>query len=260
MFLANFKKFKSFFPCSTKFISVENEIIETDTFKEVQEVINTKWLHYRHDTFWYVTFIRTIILGILIKQLNLKNTIHVEADNIIFAEQFDTLFDVLDEGDFGYSNEAPYASALALMAFKDGTAGENIVKHHLTLLKRGDKILNPHVGHFCGHVTDMAFIDLIYRARKNYKMLPCLPYGPFSENFDKIKYVFDPIPYGFFLAGNNHGASKGHLEYRHYAGKEIAENKIQVGYDKTPFIIYNDKKIPIFNLHLHNKKAITQFL
>ena len=253
-------KHKHRFPDNTIFISVEDEITNTDEFKEVQNILDTLWTRYRYDTFWYVTFMRTIVLGILIKKLQLTNTIHIEADNIIYAETPNNIFDVLQTGDFAYSNEAPHASALALMAFKDPEAGLNIVKHHITLLKKGDQLLNPYVGHFCGHVTDMAFIDLIYRARKNYKMLPCLPYGPFSENFPKLQYVFDPISYGQYLGGTNFNSPPGYAETRHYVGKEIIDKKIKVVFDKKPFITYNDKEIPIFNLHIHNKKALPYFL
>jgi hypothetical protein len=241
-------------------VPVEDLICNTDEFKETISVLDTLWPRYRYDTFWFVTFIRSILLGIFINEQKLKNTIHVEADNLIFAESLKSLFELLESGEFAYSNEAPYASALALMAFKDEISGQNFVKHHITLLKKGDQTLNPYVGHFYGHVTDMAFIDLIYRAKKNYRMLPCLPYGPFSENFDKLQCVFDPISYGQFLGGTNQGASAGYTEYRHYVGKEIIENKIKVFFDKKPFIQYNNKLIPIFNLHLHNKKAIQQFL
>jgi hypothetical protein len=254
------KKYRHLFPKNTKFISVEDEIINTEEFKEVQSILDTQWTRYRYDTFWYVTFMRTIVLGILIKKLHLTNTIHIEADNLIYSDQPDIIFKITQPGDFAYSNEAPHASALALMAFKDPESGSNIVKHHITLLKKGDQVLNPYVGHFYGHVTDMAFIDLIYRAQKNYKMLPCLPYGPFSENYSELQHVFDPISYGQYLGGTNFNSPPGYAEERHYVGKEIINNKIKVIFNKKPFIVYNDKEIPIFNLHLHNKKSIPHFL
>lgn len=244
----------------TEILSVEGTVCGFDEFKETINILDKAWIRYRYDTFWFVTFIRSIIIGIFIDKFNLTNTIHTEADNIVFSNNVKTIFDIFDQGEFGYPNEAPFASALALMAFKDRQSGYNFFKHHITLLKKGDEILNPHVGHFSGHVTDMAFVDLIYRAKKNYKMLPCLPYGNFSENFKELQYVFDPFTYGAYLGGTNHGAPAGYLEFRHYAGKEILENKIKVIFNKKPFIVYNEKEIPIFNLHVHNKKAIPQLL
>lgn len=258
--IENINKQLSNFSNNIQVVAVEDCICNTDEFKETINILDTLWPRYRYDTFWFVTFIRSILLGIFINKQKLKNVIHVEADNLIFVENFNPLFELLELGEFAYSNEAPYASALALMAFKDDFAGQNFVKHHITLLKKGDNALNPYIGHFYGHVTDMAFIDLIYRAKKNYKMLPCLPYGPFSENFNKLPYIFDPISYGQFLGGTNQGAPAGYTEYRHYVGKEIMDNKIKVIFDKCPYILYNNEQIPIFNLHIHNKKAITQFL
>lgn len=245
---------------NVEIVPVEDSVCNFEEFKETIQILDTLWPRYRYDTFWFVTFIRSIIIGIFIEKYKLKNTIHVEADNLIFAKDIQNIFNIFKQGDFGYSNEAPFASALALMAFNDEKSGHNFSKHHIALLKKGEHVLNSFVGHFCGHVTDMAFIDLIYRAKKNYKMLPCLPYGPFSENFEKTKIVFDPFSYGAYLGGTNQGAPSGYTEYRHYVGKEIIENNIKVLFDKIPYIIYNEKEVPIFNLHIHNKKAIPEFL
>ena len=252
-------KYKNQFPTHTKFIDVQ-EIVETNNFKEVQDIILSKWYRYYKNTFWYVTFIRIIILSIFVKKYNLTNSIHIEADNIIFANDFTKLFELLQPADFGFSNEAPHASAPALIAFKDAAAGDNLLKKHLILLKKGDTLLYPYVGHFAGHVTDMAFLDIIYRNNKNYKMLPCLPYGDHSENFKQLQTVFDPISYSHFLNGTNQGHPSGYTEKRHYVGREIIDNNIKVLFDKKPYIIYNSIQIPIFNLHVHNKKAIKPLL
>ena len=76
---------------------------------------------------------------------------------------------MLEQGDVSFSNEAPHASAPALILLKDAAAGNNLLNKHITLLKKGDVHLYPYVGHFAGHVTDMAFLDIIYRNKKNYK-------------------------------------------------------------------------------------------
>lgn len=253
----NCKKFTNI--KNTEVVFVEDCICNLLEFKEVLSILDTTWPGYRQDTFWFVTFIRSIILGLFISEKKLVNTLHVEADNLLF-EDLDKVFNILEDGEFGFSNEAPHASALALMGFKDEQAGINFVKQHITLLKKGENALNPHIGHFYGHVTDMAFIDLIYRARKNYKMLPCLPYGPFSENYNISQCVFDPFAYGAYLGGTNQGAPQGYAEDRHFVGREIINNKIKVEFDKRPFIVHHNKTIPVFNLHMHNKNAIPQIL
>jgi hypothetical protein len=40
----------------------------------------------------------------------------------------------------------------------------------------------------------------------------------------------------------------------------LNNNIIQVEFDKKPFILYDEKQIPLFNLHMHNKAAIDKFL
>jgi len=203
---------------------------------------------------------RIIVLSIFVKQRNIKNIIHVEADNLIFETDFKNIFELLLPGEFGYTNEAAYASSPCTIIFKDSLAGSNMFDHHISLLKKGENIIKHHVGHFYNWIADMAFLDLIHRAKKNYKMLPCLPLGPYSENFNKLKVLFDPISYGQFLGGTNNKCAPGYAEQRHFVGNQIINKSIKVIFDEKPFIVYNGERIPLFNLHLHNKSSIPLFL
>lgn len=254
-------KYANVFPEGTHFISVEDEICNTEEFKTVQSLLELTWSElYTTDAFWYVTFMRIIVLSIFIKQKNLSNVIHVEADNLIFETDFKNIFELLAVGEFSYTNEAAYASAPCTIIFKDGLAGSNMLNHHISLLKKGEHIIKHHVGHFYNWIADMAFLDLIHRAKKNYKMLPCLPFGPYAENFNTLKLIFDPISYGQFLGGTNNKCDPGYAERRHFVGKEICDGTVKVTFNKRPFIEYKNELIPLFNLHLHNKGSIPLFI
>jgi len=121
-------------------------------------------------------------------------------------------------------------------------------------------LFRSYVGHFAPWITDMAFLDLIYKGSKQYKMLPCVPSGEYSQNFEALQAVFDPTSYGQYLGGTNNGHPEGYCEYRHFVGKDIIDKKIEVKFDKAPYVLFDNKQIPIFNLHVHNKKKIKEFL
>ena len=237
-----------------------NSIIEDADFQKLNTIINTKWSRYKRNTFWYNTSIRVILLCIYARNNNLNNVLHIEADNIIFGKDISSFSNVFEPGEFGFCNEAPFSSAPAIIFLKDRDSADNLLQLHIKLYEKGEQSLIPYVGQFGNWITDMALLDIIYRSNKHYKMLPCLPFGSNSINFDQLQCVFDPTSYGQYLGGTNNGHPPGYQEYYHFIGKEIINKNINVVFDKQPFVIYKDIKIPIFNLHVHNKKAINSFL
>jgi len=265
----NNKKFtdKAYFILQSKYCfndtCINVDIIkDTDEYRDIINILNTKWSRYVNDPFWFNTTIRVVLLLICIIKYDLKNVLHVEADNILF-EPVSKLENIFNNGEYGYSNEAPNACAPCFMFIKDKEAATTLLNLHKKLLLKGENELKPYVGHFANWITDMAFLDIIYRNGKSFKMLPCVPSGTYSENFDKLQTVIDPNPYGMFFFGTNQGHPAGYYEARHFVGEQIVKKHITpVLENNKPFVIDNktNKQIPIFNLHMHNKKAIIPFL
>jgi len=246
-------------PCNLDGFVDVNSLINTEKYKEVIDIFQTKWSRYMVDPFWFNTTIRVFLFLIFIIENNLTDTVHVEGDNLIYYN-IENLNKMFVNNEYGFCNEAPFAAAPCFIFVKDKKAAQTLLELHIKLIKKGEDSLKYHVGHFYNWITDMALLDLIYKYNKDYKMLPCLPYGEYSQNFETIKMLFDPNPYGMFLGGTNQGHPAGYTEYRHFIGKEIMEKNIDVIYEKKPFVLYEEQKIPIFNLHLHNKKCIEKFL
>jgi len=237
-----------------------NSVVRDTDFKKIDTIINNKWSRYKQNPFWYSTFIRVIVLCLYVRNNKLNNTVHIEADNIIFEPNLNILTNFFQSGEFGFPNESPFSSAPCFIFLKDDKSADNLLNLHIKLLEKGEEQLRAHCGHFSSYITDMAFLDLIYRRGKEYKMLPCLPYGAFSQNFETLQCVFDPTSYGQYLGGTNQQHPPGYMENYHFIGHELLQKNIEVIFDKRPFVVYNNKKIPIFNLHVHNKKAIPKFL
>lgn len=238
-----------------------NNLLTDKDFKYINRVFDEKWSRNKQDPFWYNTLIRVILLCIYIRNNNLGDVVHVEADNIIFGENLNTLCETFNPGEFGYCCERSHAGAPSLIFVKDSDAADSLLQQHIKLFEKGEEALKPHVGHFYYNIMDMAFLDLIRRGGKNYKMLPCLPFGDFSNNFEKLKCVFDPTSYGQYLGGTNNGHPTGFIDPSHYVGQELIKNTISISInDGKPVINYNNEIIPIFNLHVHNKNAIDNFI
>lgn len=236
------------------------DLVNTEEFSLIWNVLTKKWFRYLNDPFWYNTFIRVVLICVFQIKKQVNNLIHVEADNIILSRGFKEICDLFKSGEFGYSNEGYFSSAPSFIFLKDSNSSNNLLNMLISLLEHGEQALQPYTGWLSAWITDMAFLDIIYRSKKNYKMLPCLPFGPFSENFQKLQYVFDPTSYGMYIGGSNNSHPPKFIDSNHYVGAALQAGLIEIKFDKVPVILYNEKEIPLFNLHIHNKLAIPKIL
>jgi len=230
-------------------------------YKSFQQAFQAQWLHYTKDVFLYHAFLRVLYYCLFVYEFNLENTIHAEADNLIFQDNIEPFNTVFQSGEFGFSNEKIPNSAPAIIFLKDKSAAENLLNLHIKLLNRGENGIRHACGIPFNYITDMNFLFFISQYKKNYKMLPCLPCGDQSENFDKFNMVFDPTSYGQYLGGTNNGHCSGFIDPEHYVGRELLANNIKIKFiENKPYVDYNDCNVPLFNLHIQNKKAIKNFL
>lgn len=77
----------------------------------------------------------------------------------------------------------------------------------------------------------------------------------------KYRYVYDPSSYGQFLGGtNNHGNGIGFTSSEHYLGLGLRNEDIKIEWKKDkPFVLFNNIKKPLFNLHVHSKN-LSEFI
>lgn len=242
-------------------VSLEEEVLKTDEYQIVEELLKTLWPHYKAEVFLYHAFLRLIFVSIFVEKLKEDNIIHLEADNTVYysgEEIFKS--NVIGSGEFGYGLVSPLVGAPGIICFKDSASGRNLLTRIVKMLMAGEQEVLAAIGFNIEYLTDMNFLDVISRGSKYFKLLPSLPFTELSKNYDKFKFLFDPASYGQFLGGTNNGHDKGYFESNHYIGRMIASDKIKVIYDKLPFAIYQEEKYPIYNLHIHNKKVINDFL
>lgn len=229
-------------------------------YKKIYEILEQKWSRYKIEFFLYHAFMRLIFVCLAIKKLNLKNVVHAEADNIIYMGAEKTFELLLKSGEFGYSLVSRPDAAPGIIFFKDAQAADNFLNQLISLLKKGEHYIISTTGIPFEYITDMNFLYFMYLYNNKFKQLPCLPVGDCADNFDKLKVLFDPAGYGQFLGGTNNGSPPGYINARQFVGLFLQQKLIQVKFDKKPYVEYNDQQIPLYNLHMHNKKAIDNFI
>lgn len=77
--------------------------------------------------------------------------------------------------------------------------------------------------------------------------LPVLP-----EELNEFNFIFDPSSYGQYIGGTPNGHSPGFIDRTQYVGSKLTNN-MQIIFDGKPYILVNNKKYNIFNLHVHSK-------
>lgn len=255
------KQIKSKVPSNIELISIEDQILNTEEYGVVNGLLRTIWPKYSTEVFLYHAFLRLIFVGIFISRFNLKNIIHLEADNLVY-EPGSKVFDsnVISSGKFAYGLVSPLVAAPGIMAFNDNVSGRNFLTRIVKMLMAGEEEILSAIGFDLDYITDMNFLDVISRGSKFFKLLPSLPFTDLSTHYKEFNLLFDPASYGQFLGGTNNGHEKGYHENIHYIGRMIGTNKIEVIFDRVPYVIYEKEKYPLYNLHIHNKKAIDAFL
>jgi len=200
--------------------------------------------------FWYTSLFRLFVLYTYCRDNNIEKFIHLEYDNLVYS-------------DFKHLDSLPPSIYFTRVGYQIASAGFvycNSLEYFTKFNKCLDQLLTKSYSHVMQatkypHLSEMQLIDIIY----NYKpgtidYLPTLPFEPSNDNFDKTGTLFDGASYGQHLGGTNHNQPPGYADEVHYSGAAIIHNKIKVIFDKVPYVIYNDNKIPICNLHIHSKK------
>ena len=239
------------------FLNEEPIILTNDNITEFSSDINHFFIKCKNgfpsfykDTFWLLTLLRLYVVFLYAKKNNINEFIHLEYDNLIYNDL--TILKCLPPSTY-FTRVGPYCSSAGFMYC-------NSIEHFSKFIEKVEQIIckgEKHARQFTAydHLSEMILIDLIYENTKNIiDYLPILPFGKGSDNFDLLGILFDGASYGQYIGGTNNGDGKGWTGRHHYTGCAIQDNNIQVIFDKVPSIVFNNKKIPIANLHIHSKK------
>ena len=233
-------------------IIISNEYVHELIKEESIEFFNlckTGFPSFYKDPFWFTTLFRLYVLSLYCKNNNINEFIHLEYDNLIYSDLSE--LKPLPPSVY-FTRVGPYCSSAGFVYCNSLAHLIKFIDKIKQLISKGENFARQFTRY--DHLSEMIMIDLIHEHTTNViNYLPILPNGVGSDNFDKLNVLFDGASYGQFLGGTNNGHGKGWHEQHHYIGQQIGANNIQVIFESKPFVIFNNKKIPILNLHIHSK-------
>ena len=232
--------------------SILNQIIE------IYNICKSEWPSYYKDPFWLLTLMRLYVVYYYVKENNISEFVHMEYDNITY-NSCDHL-QKLPPGIY-FTQVGPQCGSAGFMFCNSLKHFEKFISRLNNLLSQGQNRVKQFTSY--DHISEMIMIDLIHTHSNDINYLPLLPS---DEYYDILNYVYDGASYGQFLGGTNNGHSKGWYGSHHYVGQQIQQKnitKINIPEDSRPLqpvLDYKHHTANIFNLHMHNKNVIPEFI
>jgi hypothetical protein len=219
-----------------------NDLNESYNFKN-----NTSLDKSFRNGFWYLTSLRFFYIYELMKKYDINNVIHLENDVLIYYN-CDELSRFINQ-QFMYIPFDTYKRNIASIMY---IPNKEIYK---TILDNYDFNKND-MENFCLIKQKTGLIKNFPIFIKSDNLTTEQNYV--SENSNNFPFIFDAAAIGQYLGGVDPRNSPGNtigfinetciIKYNNYHiwFEEINRNK-------KPFIQIKDKKVPIFNLHIHSK-------
>lgn len=200
------------------------------------------------DTFWLTTLLRLYVVYLYVIKNNLNSFVHIENDNLIYHDY--SFLKKLPDGCY-FTKVGPSCGSAGFMFCNSIEKFTNTINSLKQLIKKGQNTIKCYTSY--DFLSEMIMIDLLVRGNK----AEYLPLLPTDKYFDLTQCVFDGASYGQYVGGTNNGNESGWYGLNHFIGQLLNQNKIQIIFEnKQPFVIVDNNKIKVFNLHIHSKKLL----
>ena len=227
------------------------EIIPLDSFNFVK-LDNLDYYINDSDPLWRTSLERIFYLNEFCKKFNVYDAIHFDNDVLIYHD-VNLIIEKLRNNvkNVGITKHKLDEYVCGFMYIKTPNGLNDVCNHLFELAKLGVKKLENLLGSMPHEMRLLGYIN------SEHGLITSLPGLPDSENV--YDFVFDPSTFGQFLGGSG-GCSKNSIHpsnINRIIDKKIVSGEILPYFDldlKMPYILYNEKKIPIFNLHVHSKQ------
>ena len=246
-------------------ININNVTTIDLQFLKVED-IGSYYINDALSTLWRTSVLRMFYLEEFLKQSNIQNVIHFDNDVVLYKDVTPYL-PIFKQFNFLITSHFEKEYVFGFSYIKNAASLTEVNKTLLELVRRGEQRLfeevdctgsMPHEMRLLCHINELHNNTLI-------DLLPVVPSGPGSNNFDLFNVCFDPSSYGKHIGGSHEFSERNcnfvktttglGTEKHHYIGRQLINNKIEVVMEnKMPFIIDNNIKYPIINLHIHTKK------
>ena len=231
---------------SVKYKNVEyiNSIdVSSDLTKNIEEIDIYKNTNYEASPLWKTSLLRVFYLYDISKSLDLSSFIHFDTDVLIY-KPYSKLLNSFDKGRF---NVTPLNEDELIFGY---SYSNNLPTYKKIIESISDLIVNKKID-LKEPLNEMKILNKVFKQNKDwFNLLTIIPEGS--------DLIFDPASYGQYIGGIE---GKPRKIFRkpwagdhHYVGREIINKNIKVKYkNNTPYVLKNNLKYDLVNLHVHSK-------
>ncbi len=230
-----------------------------DYYSEKVAKLHSLYAHLEK-SFWMVALTRFVYIESFMQQNNLQHVYHFENDILLYFDisKFHETFKQLYRN-LAITPGGPGKCMTGFMYINDYQSLTHMTDFFVNVLTNLSKF-EIRGRYSCDMVHEMSLMAAYHREAGSYCVahLPILPFGEFSENFDKFNSVFDPATWGQFVGGTR-TEGPGIKPPDHYIGRLLEANpeyKVEWVVEdklKVPYFNYAGNLVKINNLHIHSK-------
>lgn len=235
-----FDRYKSIYP---NIDLVDYETLNDGGYTQASRFNNNRLDHWK---LWLYSSLRLFYLYSYLKQYNIQNSVHIENDVMIYENLDNLTF----PNNLYYPFDAPTRAICSFLFVPEHT-------HLLPIIENYDFNKNDmeNLSRFSSVAKSLPIIPL---SRKNNTEITM-----YNSNFPQFNCIFDAAAIGQYVGGidpmNKKGDTRGFVNetcvvkynnYKFFWKKTFRGTQILY----KPVIIFEDRMIPIINLHLHSKR------
>lgn len=239
---SNFDKFNS----KINLINL-NELNETYNF-ESRTTLNKSF----RNGFWYLTSLRFFYIYEFMKKYNVNDVIHLENDVLVYYN-CDELINLVDKHYMYIPFDTYKRNIASILYIPNAEMYKKILDNYNFDINDMENFSN--IKNKIGLIKNFPIFIKNDNLTNEQKFV--------SDNSELFPFIFDAAAIGQYLGGidprNASGNTTGFINETcviKYNNFKIWFENIEI---KKPFILIKDKKVPIFNLHIHSKK-LTEFI
>jgi len=214
--------------------------------------------------FWSVTLQRFMIIEEWMRCEKRSEVLHIENDILIYTDpnKYSQQFKALATGKIAVTDGADWHSSGAY-CYIDNADGVGIMNQHfIDFLSKGEKWCRDQQGPEC-IVSEMTMLSAIRKAHpSDMAVLPILPSGKGSDNFEQFNSLFDSMSWGQYVGGVHQNPGVPWAYKGHWVGERVLAGELDVAWGRNSFgqrvpYVYDthgEKSWPLNNLHIHSKQ------
>lgn len=203
---------------------------------------------------WRTSCFRLFYIQKYMQDKNIQNVLHFDNDVLLYENPEKLIENMISRyNTFAVTAHNNDEIVLGMSFIKSCDSLNPIINFIKNEFSLSSKELKNKYG---GYPSEMRLLS----AYGKCDFLPILPdeitTTRYTNNYSHFNSVFDPSSYGQYIGGTFSEKKPGWFGTHQEIGKFLSNNTIKIIFeDKNPYILYNNNKIKINNLHIHSKNT-----